>query len=66
MDKGFGGMFSFIDTHIIQASLNGLSDGTYSFSLLIKRMQSGRIQTYGFFFLGGILLMAILLIIQYI
>lgn len=66
MDKGFGGMFSFIDTHIIQASLNGLSSGTYSFSLLIKRMQSGRIQTYGFFFLGGILLMAILLIIQYI
>lgn len=66
MDKGFGGVFSFIDTHIIQASLNGLSDGTYSFSLLIKRMQSGRIQTYGFFFLGGILLMAILLIIQYI
>ena len=66
MDKGFGGMFSFIDIHIIQASLNGLSDGTYSFSLLIKRMQSGRIQTYGFFFLGGILLMAILLIIQYI
>lgn len=66
MNKGFGGAFSFIDTHIIQASLNGLSDGTYSFSLLIKRMQSGRIQTYGFFFLGGILLMAILLIIQYI
>lgn len=66
MDKGFGGVFSFIDIHIIQASLNGLSDGTYSFSLLIKRMQSGRIQTYGFFFLGGILLMAILLIIQYI
>lgn len=66
MDKGFGGVFSFIDIHIIQASLNRLSDGTYSFSLLIKRMQSGRIQTYGFFFLGGILLMAILLIIQYI
>lgn len=66
MDKGFGGLFSYIDTHVIQGGLSGLADGTYSFSLLIKRMQSGRIQTYAFFFLGGILLMAILLIIQYI
>lgn len=66
MDKGFGGVFSYIDTHVIQGGLSGLADGTYSFSVLIKRMQSGRIQTYAFFFLGGILLMAILLIIQYI
>lgn len=66
MDKGFGGLFSYIDTHVIQGELSGLADGTYSFSVLIKRMQSGRIQTYAFFFLGGILLMAILLIIQYI
>ena len=66
MDKGFGGLFSFIDTHIIQGTLNGLAEGSYSFSVLIKRMQSGRIQTYAFFFLGGVLLMAILLIIQYI
>lgn len=66
MDKGFGGLFSYIDTHVIQGGLSGLADGTYSFSVLIKRMQSGRIQTYAFFFLGGILLMAILLIIQYI
>ncbi|MCD8136542.1 MAG: NADH-quinone oxidoreductase subunit L [Parabacteroides gordonii] len=66
MDKGFGGLFSYIDTHVIQGGLSGLADGTYSFSVLIKRMQSRRIQTYAFFFLGGILLMAILLIIQYI
>lgn len=66
MDKGFGGLFSYIDTHVIQGGLSELADGTYSFSILIKRMQSGRIQTYAFFFLGGILLMAILLIIQYI
>lgn len=66
MDKGFGGLFSYIDTHVIQGGLSGLANGTYSFSVLIKRMQSGRIQTYAFFFLGGILLMAILLIIQYI
>lgn len=66
MDKGFGGLFSFIDTRVIQGTLNGLAEGSYSFSVLIKRMQSGRIQTYGFFFLGGILLMAVLLIIQYI
>lgn len=66
MDKGFGGLFSYIDTHVIQGGLSELADGTYSFSVLIKRMQSGRIQTYAFFFLGGILLMAILLIIQYI
>lgn len=66
MDKGFGGLFSYIDTHVIQGGLSGLADGSYSFSVLIKRMQSGRIQTYAFFFLGGILLMAILLIIQYI
>lgn len=66
MDKGFGGLFSYIDIHVIQGGLSGLADGTYSFSVLIKRMQSGRIQTYAFFFLGGILLMAILLIIQYI
>lgn len=66
MDKGFGKVFSFIDTYIIQGGLNNLADYTYSFSRLIKKMQSGRLQTYGFFFLGGVLLMAILLIIQYI
>lgn len=63
MDKGFGRLFSFIDRRIIQGGLNGIAADTESFSRLIKRMQSGRIQTYAFFFLGGVLLMAILLIV---
>lgn len=66
MDKGFGKFFTYIDIRIIQGGVTGLAGNTYTLSRLIKRMQSGRLQTYGFFFLGGVLLMAILLIIQYI
>lgn len=66
MDRGMGGLFSTIDTRLVQGGLNDLANDTYSFSRLIRRMQSGRIQTYALFFLGGVLLMAILLIIQYI
>lgn len=62
MDRWFGGLFTFIDTRFIQGGLSGMASGTLSFSYLIKKMQSGRIQTYGFYFLGGILLMAMLLI----
>lgn len=40
MDKGFGGLFSYIDTHVIQGGLSGLADGSYSFSVLSKRMPS--------------------------
>lgn len=63
MDKGFGSLSSFIDRRIIQGGLNRIATDTYSLSRLIKGMQSGRIQTYAFFFLGGVLLMAILLIV---
>lgn len=66
MDRGFGRFFSFIDRQVVLGSLNGLANDTYAVSRLIRRMQSGRIQTYAFFFLGGVLLMALLLIIQYI
>lgn len=62
MDRWVGGVFAFFDTRCVLGSLYGMASGTLSFSYLIKRMQSGRIQTYGFFFLGGILVMAILLI----
>ena len=63
MDRWFGRLFAGIDSKGIQGGLSGLATGTLSLSRLIKGMQSGRIQTYGFFFLGGILLMAILLIL---
>lgn len=63
MDRWIGGLCTFIDTRFIQGGLTELASGTLSFSNQIKKMQSGRIQTYGFFFLGGILVMAILLIL---
>lgn len=63
MDRWFGRLFAGIDSKGIQGGLSGLASETLSLSRLIKGMQSGRIQTYGFFFLGGILLMAILLIL---
>lgn len=66
MDRGFGGFFAALDTRVIQNGLTGVANETYSLSQLIKRMQSGRIQTYALFFLGGILIMATLLIIRYI
>ena len=63
MDRWLGGLFAAVDSKGIQGGLSGLATETLTLSRLIKGMQSGRIQTYGFFFLGGILLMAILLIL---
>jgi len=45
--------------------INGSAEATVATSRAIKPMQSGRLQSYTMFFLGGVLLLAALLIIKF-
>jgi len=57
---------AWFDRNVVDGMINGYAYVTSSTSEAIKGMQSGRLQTYTLFFLGGVLLIAILLIVNFV
>jgi NADH-quinone oxidoreductase subunit L len=60
--KLIGQPVAWFDRNMIDKSINSIANITAAIAVSIKRFQSGRLQTYTLFFLGGILLMALILI----
>lgn len=60
-----GGAVLWIDRVIIRGAIDGLAGGTERLSEKVKKMQSGRIQSYSLYFLGGILVIILLLLIPF-
>lgn len=52
---------AWFDRHIVDGSMNFIGNGTVYGSKLIKKMQSGQMQWYIWFFTSGVLLLAFLL-----
>lgn len=65
MIAGFGGCIVWIDKNIVQAAVSASGEGFVKFSEFIKKIQSGRIQNYGYYFLGGVIVIALMLLVQY-
>lgn len=63
MDKGFAKASAWFDSNMILGTIYDLANGTLRVSRSIRKMQSGRVQTYGLFFLGGVLTIALILIL---
>lgn len=63
MDKGVAKASVWFDSNLILGTIYDLANGTAWVSRSIKRIQSGRVQTYGLFFLGGVLTIALILIL---
>jgi NADH-quinone oxidoreductase subunit L len=57
---------AWFDKNVVNGMINGSASGTVMVSGAIKKMQSGRLQTYAMFFLGGVLILAALLVIKFI
>ena len=57
---------AWFDKNVVNGMINGSASGTLFVSVAIKKMQSGRLQTYAMFFLGGVLILAALLVIKFI
>lgn len=57
---------AWFDRTVVNGMINGFAYITTSASEAIKGMQSGRLQTYTLFFLGGVLVIGILLIANFI
>ena len=57
---------AWFDRNVVDGMINGYASITTATSEAIKPMQSGRLQTYSLFFLGGVLLIAFLLFIKFI
>ncbi len=57
---------AWFDKNIVNGMINGSATITGGFSKSIKGMQSGRLQGYTMYFLGGILLITFLLVIKFI
>jgi NADH-quinone oxidoreductase subunit L len=53
---------AWFDRHIVDATMNGIASVTQSVSLRIRGFQSGQLQKYGFVFISGAILLAILFI----
>jgi NADH-quinone oxidoreductase subunit L len=56
---------AWFDRTVVNGMINATASGTVSVSESIKGMQSGRLQTYAMFFLGGVLMLAALLVIKF-
>ena len=56
---------AWFDRNIVDGMINGSASITGFVSFEIKGMQSGRLQTYTMFFLGGILLIAAMLVMKF-
>jgi NADH-quinone oxidoreductase subunit L len=53
---------AWIDQHIINAAVNGSASITQKISSNIKTWQSGKVQDYGLYFLGGVIGLAVLVL----
>ncbi len=53
---------TWIDKHIIDGTINLIGNTATKFSELIKIIQSGKVQNYALYFMGGIMLLAVLFI----
>ncbi|MDO9511069.1 MAG: NADH-quinone oxidoreductase subunit L [Bacteroidales bacterium] len=53
---------AWFDRHVIDATMDGIGWITVSTSRLIKPLQSGQLQKYGFVFLSGVIIMALVLL----
>ena len=53
---------AWFDRHVVDATMNGIAFVTQNVSLRIKGFQSGQLQKYGFVFVTGAILLAILFI----
>ena len=51
---------AWIDRNIVDGTMNGIAWTTGRISVLIKGIQSGRVQSYALYFFGGIVILAIL------
>ncbi len=56
---------AWFDRNIVDGIMNGSATATATASESIKSFQSGRLQTYAMFFLGGVLVIAALLILNF-
>ncbi|MDP4209562.1 MAG: NADH-quinone oxidoreductase subunit L [Bacteroidota bacterium] len=56
---------AWFDRNVVDGMINGYASITTMSSESIKPMQSGRLQSYTMFFLGGVLLVAALLVIKF-
>lgn len=50
---------AWFDRHIVDGTMNLIGNTTVATSMVIKRMQSGQLQTYVWFFVSGVLLLAL-------
>lgn len=57
---------AWFDRNVVDGMMNGTATLTATTSESIKRMQSGRLQTYAMFFLGGVLVIAALIILNFL
>jgi NADH-quinone oxidoreductase subunit L len=57
---------AWFDRNVVDGMMNGSATLTAVTSESIKRMQSGRLQTYAMFFLGGVLVIAALIILNFL
>jgi NADH-quinone oxidoreductase subunit L len=53
---------AWFDRNVVDGLMNLTGNGTIRFSAMIKRMQSGKVQVYAFYFLAGVLGLAALFI----
>ena len=51
---------AWIDRNIVDGTMNGIAWTTGKVSLLIKGIQSGKVQNYALYFFGGVLALAII------
>jgi NADH-quinone oxidoreductase subunit L len=60
--KGIGQPAAWIDKNIVDGAVNGIAWTTGKVAILVKGMQSGRIQSYALYFFGGVVVLTILFV----
>ncbi|MEO5675204.1 MAG: NADH-quinone oxidoreductase subunit L [Chitinophagales bacterium] len=53
---------AWIDRNIVDGVINRIASATGKFSFVIRRMQSGSVQSYAIYFFGGILMMILIFV----
>lgn len=53
---------AWIDRNIVDGVMNRIASATGKFSFVIRRMQSGSVQSYAIYFFGGILMMILIFV----
>jgi len=54
--------FAWFDKKVVDGTMEGIGNKTASFSNLIKGIQSGKVQDYAFAFIGGVIVLVIIVI----